>query len=539
MRKNCWSVSFILGVVVFLILVLAGCNGCNSSSSGGGGGGSNTPPAVNHAPQITSVAVTTAIAGQAYNYDVEATDEDGDVLAFFLDIFPTGMTINSTSGLISWVPTDEQVGDHQVKVKVTDGKDPVYQEYTLTVTLPPSNQPPIITSFANTLAIVGIGYNYDVNATDPENDILTYSLVTFPSGMTINSSDGVIDWTPTLAQVGNHWVAVAVSDGETSDYQQYAIRVSPSDNGLPFMRGCVLTSWWYTDYSTTKVEETLLQMKEDGCDTVLILITWYQDSTTSTTIYSRFQKSPTDAGVTNVTNYAHSLGMDVYFKVHVDIPDNTWRGYITFSNEADWTDWWASYNDYISYYLDLAESLGVEGFIIGTELVGTEHREAEWRNAVALGRSKFFGLITYGANHDSYDAITWWDAVDFIGISAYFPLTGSFTPTVAELNTAWLPWISDLNTFSAAWSKDIIFLELGYQSYDGTNISPWWAPTNTVDLQEQADCYQAAFESLYDEHWFKGMAWWMWYWDPIQNVDGFDVFNKPAEDILRYWYAGN
>jgi hypothetical protein len=56
-----------------------------------------------------------------YSYDVDATDDDnGDTLSYFLDTAPAGMTINSGSGLIQWTPTDLQLGDHAVTVRVDD-----------------------------------------------------------------------------------------------------------------------------------------------------------------------------------------------------------------------------------------------------------------------------------------------------------------------------------------------------------------------------------------------------------------------------------
>jgi hypothetical protein len=52
-----------------------------------------------------------------------------------------------------------------------------------------------------------------VNATDPNpGDVLTYSLTTFPAGMTINATTGVIAWTPTAAQVYSQAVTVRVAD---------------------------------------------------------------------------------------------------------------------------------------------------------------------------------------------------------------------------------------------------------------------------------------------------------------------------------------
>ena len=92
---------------------------------------------------------------------------------------------------------------------------------------PSVNQTPTITSTSITTATVKELYVYNVNATDPDSgDTLTYSLTTNPSGMTIDSTTGLINWTPTSAQIGNHNVTVEVSDGSLSDTQSFIIIVS-------------------------------------------------------------------------------------------------------------------------------------------------------------------------------------------------------------------------------------------------------------------------------------------------------------------------
>ena len=93
-------------------------------------------------------------------------------------------------------------------------------------TAPPTNQSPTITSTPITTATVDVLYTYDVNATDPDiGDTLIYSLTTSPSGMTINSTTGVIGWTPTSTQIGDNAVTVEVSDGSLSDTQSFTITV--------------------------------------------------------------------------------------------------------------------------------------------------------------------------------------------------------------------------------------------------------------------------------------------------------------------------
>lgn len=86
------------------------------------------------------------------------------------------------------------------------------------------NTPPTITSSPSTTAKIGDTYTYRVNATDNENDPLSYRLVTKPNGMSINS-DGIISWTPSSSQLGNNQVVVEVSDGTNTVRQSFAVNV--------------------------------------------------------------------------------------------------------------------------------------------------------------------------------------------------------------------------------------------------------------------------------------------------------------------------
>ena len=97
---------------------------------------------VNDAPVVTSAPVTTATAGVSYTYDVDAEDPDlGDTLTYSLTTKPADMTINSTTGLIQWKPTNEQIGNNeQVVVKVADSNStPALdtQSFTIKVNPPP------------------------------------------------------------------------------------------------------------------------------------------------------------------------------------------------------------------------------------------------------------------------------------------------------------------------------------------------------------------------------------------------------------------
>ena len=88
------------------------------------------------------------------------------------------------------------------------------------------NKPPVITSIPITTAKVGVEYNYNVLATDPNGDNLTYSLLAYPNGMTINSSTGLIVWTPTESQVRKYEIEIEVSDAELSVTQNFTVTVN-------------------------------------------------------------------------------------------------------------------------------------------------------------------------------------------------------------------------------------------------------------------------------------------------------------------------
>lgn len=118
----------------------------------------------------------------------------------------------------------------------------------------PVNHPPTIISIPNTSAFVDTPYIYDVEATDPDvGDILNYFLSDNPEGMTINPTSGLINWTPTAAQMGNNSVTVEVYDNGSlvqSDSQSFTITVSyagsisgtvTSDVAGPVVEGSTVT----------------------------------------------------------------------------------------------------------------------------------------------------------------------------------------------------------------------------------------------------------------------------------------------------------
>jgi len=185
------------------------------------------PAPSNQAPIITSLPITAVTVGETYVYDVEATDPNADTLAYSLSTKPTGMTINPATGLIKWTPKVK--GNYAVFVKVSDGALDITQSFTIVVSEPsappPVNHAPIITSIPNLTSLTKIVYIYEVKATDPDSDVLTYSLTVKPDGMAIDSTTGIVSWIPSPDQIGSNPVTVKVSDGKKATSQSFTIAV--------------------------------------------------------------------------------------------------------------------------------------------------------------------------------------------------------------------------------------------------------------------------------------------------------------------------
>lgn len=181
----------------------------------------------NRAPEIQSDPVVNATEGQSYSYDIEAVDPDRrDRMEFSLQVAPAGMVIDAASGQIEWTPSNAHVGSQTVVVRVADAQGE-FDEQAFTISVANVNQAPAIVSSPELNATELEQYSYQVQAVDPDlGDILSFALVSAPSGMAIDGVTGLLTWTPAEGQRGTHTVALSVTDreGET-DQQSFEVDV--------------------------------------------------------------------------------------------------------------------------------------------------------------------------------------------------------------------------------------------------------------------------------------------------------------------------
>ncbi len=161
-----------------------------------------------------------------------STDVDDDPLSYVWSLLNKPANSNpvlQNSDQVKGTLIPDLPGDYISQLIVNDGhanSDPATALVTVSVA-PPVNNPPQITSSPVLSATVDQHYSYDVDATDSDNDTLTYSLSTFPAVMAINSQTGLISWTPAAGQTGSQSVNVNVIDGKGgSDSQSFTITVN-------------------------------------------------------------------------------------------------------------------------------------------------------------------------------------------------------------------------------------------------------------------------------------------------------------------------
>ncbi len=222
-----------------------------------------------------------------------------------------------------------------------------------------------------------------------------------------------------------------------------------------------------------------------------------------------------------------------------------WVGEMDYDTEEDWLIWEKTYREYILSFIDIANKYGVEMICIGTEFrVSVVKRERFWRDLIKEIRNVYKGKLTYSANWDSYHKVPIWDALDYIGISAYFPLADFDTPNSYYLQLKWRPIVNKLRKFSKKTGRPILFTEYGYLSVDGAAGKTWELEkkVQSLDINEraQANSLKALLRSFSDEEFWVGGFLWKWF----PNGAGHEGYperdytpqGKEGEKILSEWY---
>ena len=163
----------------------------------------NSTLPVNNPPVITSPGTQTGTEGDSVSFAINATDPDGDTLAYSATGLPTGLQINGSTGIISGALATNSSGVYSITVTVNDGNNHSesivfgWQVEQIVVV----NQPPLLTNPGVQNSTLGDVTFLSLTANDPDGDILTFNATGLPLGLGIDSATGVISGTLGVMEV--------------------------------------------------------------------------------------------------------------------------------------------------------------------------------------------------------------------------------------------------------------------------------------------------------------------------------------------------
>jgi hypothetical protein len=311
-----------------------------------------------------------------------------------------------------------------------------------------------------------------------------------------------------------------------------------ADDG--FQRGFVLTGYKVDSYLGSRSDTAIQRMATDGSNRAAVFTQWFMDGPTSSNIAPDTLRTPSDAAILHAISVARAAGMQVTLKPQIGIRTGSWIGG---AHPADLSAFWADYRTMLLHYADLAEQSGATMLVVGTEMATLSSDDAHWRPLIAEVRQHFHGALTYAANYDEYDHVSFWDALDYIGIDAYFALADQAdpAPSTAALSTAWSSrgYLSRIGAFSTRTGKKVLFTEIGYRGTHTTAVHPnqWNIPDDT-DTQAQANAYSAFYQSVAGQPWIAGLYWWEVNTDNWW-VQDYSPLGKPAEQVMSGWNSAS
>lgn len=160
----------------------------------------------------------------------------------------------------------------------------------------------------------------------------------------------------------------------------------------------------------------------------------------------------------------------------------------------------------------------------------SEHREAEWRKLLSDIRQVYHGLLSYNTDKYQEHRVNWWDAVDVISSSGYYPYGD------------WENQLDRIETVVNRFQKPFFFAETGCMSVKGSKEVPNdWCVRGDADPKGQAEWYEDMFNACSKRDWVGGMALWSWDAKLYQERSAktrmdYEIYAKPAEKVVKKYY---
>ena len=175
---------------------------------------------VNDPPTIITQDVTTATEDAPYGMQYKATDNDkvAEVFSWKLTTNATWLRFNGTTGNLTGLPNNDDVGTYWVIITVDDGRGG-QDQHKFNLTVVDTNDPPVITTTDVVTATEDSLYSVKYNFSDVDHvqQTFTWTFITITvlnaSWLKFNATTGMLEGTPTNNDVGTLRVNLTISDG--------------------------------------------------------------------------------------------------------------------------------------------------------------------------------------------------------------------------------------------------------------------------------------------------------------------------------------
>jgi len=289
--------------------------------------------------------------------------------------------------------------------------------------------------------------------------------------------------------------------------------------------------------SSPEARASLERMIRDlAPDFVILTPAAVQATAQSTQIDFTGPHTSSDEELIQTIRFLHERGIRVAIKPTVNCLNGTWRAYISFiepdvPSEPKWSEWFKSYTAFQLHFAEIAQREGCCMFMPGCEMVMADHRDAEWRQLIADIRKVFSGLVGYNCDKYQEDRVTWWDCVDVIASSGYYPTCD------------WERQLDRIEKVIEKFQKPFFFSELGCMAVKGAETLPNdWSLTGESDENVQVEWYTEMFRATLNRPWVGGYAFWDWAgipYEPHTPGHTYNLCGTKAAQIVHDVYTSH
>lgn len=376
----------------------------------------------------------------------------------------------------------------------------------------------------------------------------------FASDPTFQTIEDVIDewaWLPHSSEV-DPVVAISVNPRENTFTTGVEVRAGYSPEQQPYY-------YW-----------GMQKMNEMGVNLTILSPTWRLTNITPPIIEAVPGQDMMWFDIFQAIQTSRQNGSDVAIFPRINDSETLWGEPIY--GETWWQNWYDRYQVFLLHFADLCEQADIPVLILGGKEIlpmlpqGSlpdgnpsavpDSAQAYWDALLEELGSHYTGMIGWYAGSSDIEKVPadWINQFDLVYVSVYEPLTENYDPDLLELTMS-VENILDTRIYPLfEQNNKPIWIGIEYPSIDGANMGCPGASVScpvledfssyndqsaqtTIDLQEQADIYQAFMEAINTRPWISGTI--ARGFNPIvaQQDPSTSINGKPAYDVLWYWYV--